>query len=74
MAPVVKVSGNPYTVDILRDNIDVDVSGVISNNMPLADAADILSDHLVDVCWGMPTSADMLGEIEMAVSRIMRTL
>ena len=74
VAPVVKVSGNPYTVDILRDNIDVDVSGVISNNMPLADAADILSDHLVDVCWGMPTSADMLGEIEMAVSRIMRTL
>lgn len=74
VAPVIKVSGNPYTVDVLRDNIDVDVSGVITKGQTLGEAAALLERHLVDVCWGMPTSADMLGETEMAVTRIMRTL
>jgi len=28
----------------------------------------------VDVCWGAMTSSDMLGEIETAASRLLRTL
>lgn len=74
VAPVIKVSGNPFTVDILKDNIDVDVSEVISKGVPLSAATDKLERFLADVCWGTPTCADMLGEVEMAVTRIMRTL
>ena len=36
--------------------------------------ADIVQDKLVDVCWGAMTSSDMLGEIETAASRLLRTL
>lgn len=74
VAPVIKVTGNPYTVDILGDNIDVDISGVIARGESLEEAAGVLEQNLIDVCHGMPTAADMLGETEMAVSRIMRTL
>ena len=74
VAPVIKISGNPMTVKAMRDNIDVDVSGVINQGLTLDQATDIVQDKLVDVCWGAMTSSDMLGEIETAASRLLRTL
>ena len=74
VAPVIKISGNPMTVKSMRDNIDVDVSGVINQGLTLDQATDIVQDKLVDVCWGAMTSSDMLGEIETAASRLLRTL
>ena len=74
IAPVIKISGNPATAATLRDNIDVDVSGVIQHGMSLDEAADLVENKLADVCWGAMTSADMLSEIETAASRILRTL
>ena len=71
---VIKISGNPMTVKAMRDNIDVDVSGVINQGLTLDQATDIVQDKLVDVCWGAMTSSDMLGEIETAASRLLRTL
>lgn len=62
------------TAATLRDNIDVDVSGVIQHGMSLDEAADLVENKLADVCWGAMTSADMLSEIETAASRILRTL
>ena len=50
MAPVIKISGNPMTVKSMRDNIDVDVSGVINQGLTLDQATDIVQDKLVDVC------------------------
>ena len=74
VAPVIKISGNPMTVKAMRDNIDADVSGVINQGLTLDQATDIVQDKLVDVCWGAMTSSDMLGEIETAASRLLRTL
>jgi altronate dehydratase large subunit len=74
IAPTIKVSGNPFTVELLQDNLDVDLSAVITKGMSLADAAKILEQEVVDVCWGMPTKADLLGEYEVAVSRLCRML
>ena len=74
ISPVIKLSGNPDTVALLRDNIDVDVSGVITQGLPMAAAADELESFLSDVCYGAKTAADMLAEHEVAVSRFMRML
>ena len=73
------VFGNGDLADIVEqssgdDNIDVDVSGVINQGLTLDQATDIVQDKLVDVCWGAMTSSDMLGEIETAASRLLRTL
>ncbi len=74
VAPTIKVSGNPYTVKTLRDNIDVDLSAVITRGMSLEEASKILEAELVTVCNGKMTKAEMLGEVEVAISRIGRTL
>lgn len=74
VVPTIKVSGNPYTVKALRDNIDVDLSAVITQGMTLEEAARILEAEVVAVCNGKMTKAEVLGEVEVAISRIGRTL
>jgi altronate dehydratase large subunit len=74
LSPTIKVSGNPFTVESLADNLDVDLSAVISKGTSLADAAKILDQELIDVCWGKQTKADLLGEYEVAISRVCRAL
>lgn len=74
IAPVIKVSGNPGTVTSMRDNIDVDVSGVITQGMSIEAATDLVESKLADICFGGMTCADMLCETETAASRILRTL
>lgn len=74
VCPTIKVSGNPYTVASLADNIDVDVSAVITRRMPLDEAARLLDAELLAVCAGKLTRAEILGEVDVAISRIARCL
>lgn len=74
ISPTIKVSGNPHTVANLADNIDVDLSAVITRGVSLDEAAKILGGELVAVCNGKMTRAEMLGEVEIAISRIARCL
>jgi altronate dehydratase len=45
----------------MADNIDVDVSGVMSEEETLDAAADRLFDEVLDVASGRPTAAERLG-------------
>lgn len=74
VSPTIKASGNPITVKKLRDNIDVDLSAVITEGMSLDQAARILFDEVVAVCNGKMTKAELLGEVEVSISRLLRTL
>ncbi len=74
ISPTVKVTGNPHTVKHLAGSIDVDLSAVITGEMSFHAAADTLEKELVDICTGKQTQAELLGETEVAVSRIGRTL
>lgn len=74
ISPTIKLSGNPHTVDVLADNIDVDLSAVIAGDMTMDEASAILEKELVAVCNGMMTKAEILGEVEIAISRIARCL
>jgi altronate dehydratase large subunit len=69
IAPVVKITGNARTAVSMADNIDVDVSGVITESEPLDAAADRLFAHLMTVCSGSPTAAERLGHREFAIHR-----
>lgn len=68
MAPTIKVSGNPNTVVHLADNIDVDVSGVITAGRPLATAARSLYQELIQVANGKLTCSEVLEDVEIAIS------
>jgi altronate dehydratase large subunit len=69
IAPVVKITGNSRTAALMADNIDVDVSGVISDAESLEGAASRLFDEAIAVCSGRPTAAERLGHREFAIHR-----
>jgi altronate dehydratase large subunit len=69
IAPVIKITGNARTATTMADNLDVDVSGVMSETESLGTAADRLFEHLLTVCSGTPTAAERLGHREFAIHR-----
>src|SRR4029077_12920355 len=55
VAPVLKITGNARTASNMADNIDLDVSSVMSEEETLDAAADRLFDEVLDVASGRPT-------------------
>jgi len=67
--PVIKMTGNARTATTMADNIDLDVSGVMTNAEPLAVAADRVFAEILAVCSGSTTAAERLGHREFAIHR-----
>lgn len=70
VVPVVKVSGNPETVDRMADHIDVDVSEVLEEGVSIDAAGEKLLDEVVAVADGKPVAAELLGHREFAIKRV----
>jgi altronate dehydratase large subunit len=69
IAPVIKITGNSRTAQSMRDNIDLDVSGVLDDTETLDAAADRLFEEVLTVCSGRATAAERLGHNEFAIHR-----
>jgi altronate dehydratase large subunit len=69
IAPVIKITGNARTAESMRDNIDLDVSGVLDDKETLDAAAERLFDEILDVCSGRDAAAERLGHCEFAIHR-----
>src|SRR5436309_6338292 len=69
VAPVVKITGNARTAVTMQDNLDLDVSGVLTGSETLDAAAGRLLDEILAVCGGKPTAAERLGHREFAIHR-----
>lgn len=69
VAPVIKITGNARTAQSMADNIDVDVSGVMSEEETLDAAAGRLFSEVLEVSSGRPTAAERLGHCEFAIHR-----
>ena len=69
IAPVLKITGNARTAVTMRDNLDLDVSGVLTGSETLDAAAGRLLDEILAVCGGKPTAAERLGHREFAIHR-----
>lgn len=70
VSPTIKITGNPRTITKQADSIDVDVSPVLTAGMSLEAAADKLWAHLDPVLRGRLVKGEVLGDIEVAISRI----
>ncbi|MDH7508845.1 MAG: UxaA family hydrolase [Methanomassiliicoccales archaeon] len=58
--PTVKITGNPKTAKMLADHIDIDVSGILSSELDLNDAAHIIVKELFAVASGKAVKAEKL--------------
>src|SRR5215475_10147351 len=71
--PVIKVSGNPRTVRLMSEHIDVDVSGIIRREITIDQAGDVLIDNIVRTCNGRFTAAEALGHVEFVMTKLYRS-
>ncbi len=70
IVPTIKVTGNDRTIKKSGENIDVDLSAVIVEDMSLEKAGEILYERMIDHANGKLTTAEALGDLEIAVTRI----
>lgn len=68
--PVIKVSANPNTVAKMAEHIDVDVSGLLSREITLPEAGEIMMDSLGRTVNGRLTSAEVLGHREFVMTKL----
>ena len=69
IAPVIKITGNARTAQTMADNMDVDVSGILTGAESFDDAAARLFDEVRDVASGKQTASERLGHREFAIHR-----
>ena len=73
VVPVIKVSGNPLTVSTMSEHIDLDVSGLLSGDIDLADAGERLLEVVLRTANGRLTAAESLGHREFVMTKLYRS-
>ena len=73
IVPVIKVSGNPNTVRTMGEHIDVDVSGLLSREITLPEAGELMMEYLARTANGRVTSAEALGHREFTMTKLYRS-
>ena len=71
--PVVKLTANPKTASTMAEHVDVDVSGTISLEQSLDEAAEALTECIIRTANGRLTCAEALGHREFVLTRLHRT-
>jgi (2R)-sulfolactate sulfo-lyase subunit beta len=68
--PVIKMSANPNTCKHMSEHVDVDISGVLSLDLSLEQAADKVMDCIVKTSRGRLTDAEALNHNEFVLTRL----
>ncbi|MGG1516130.1 UxaA family hydrolase [Paenibacillus oryzisoli] len=68
--PVIKITANAHTAVNMADNMDVDVSGLLSGSLPLNHAGEAIWQEIREVAEGRLTKAELLGHQEFSINRI----
>lgn len=70
IAPVIKVTANPYTYNKMRENIDFDASTVVRGVETVEQAGERLFNLMLEVARGRQTKAELLGFREFVIHKI----
>ena len=60
IVPILQINGNPRTVRAMGRHIDLDVSGILSRAIAVAEAGDALIGMIRRTCDGTPTAAERM--------------
>ena len=69
-APVIKLTGNRVVAERMWENIDADLSGIVSRQMSVRQGGELLYDMLLRTAQGWETAAERLGHREFSLYRI----
>src|SRR3954451_2233555 len=70
IVPVIKICANPRTVRTMAEHIDVDVSGLLRNELSPDQAGDKLLECMFRTANGRLTAAEALGHREFVLTRL----
>jgi altronate dehydratase large subunit len=70
VAPTIKISANPRTVERMRVHLDVDLADMLRGRMNVAQGADAIAATVAAVINGAVTAAERLDYLETNISRI----
>jgi altronate dehydratase large subunit len=70
VTPTIKITGNPYTTEKSTDDLDVDVSHIISDGMSVEEAGKKIFDEMMAVANGKMTVSEILKTTQSAISII----
>lgn len=73
LAPVIKLTGNYHTFKNMEDNIDFDVSEIVSGHKTIKEMGEQLFEEIVEVCNGKITKAEALKHREFCIYKIAPT-
>jgi altronate dehydratase large subunit len=68
--PVIKITANKRTYASMEDNMDVDVSGMLTGALSLEQAGERIWQEIREVAEGKLTKAEFLGHQEFSINRI----
>ena len=71
--PVIKITANPNTASTMSEHIDTDVSGLLSREITLDEAGEMLMNDVVRTCNGRLTAAEALGHREFVMTKLYRS-
>jgi altronate dehydratase large subunit len=69
VATVVKISGNRNTLNMMPDNVDFDVSGILEKNETVRAVGERLVQYAISVANGELTTSELLDTRDSAISR-----
>ncbi|AFM01051.1 MULTISPECIES: UxaA family hydrolase [Desulfitobacterium] len=70
IAPVIKVTANSDTYVTMEDNIDLDLSSIISGEATIEDSGRRIFEEMLEVARGKLTKSESLGHREFGIFRI----
>lgn len=73
VTPVIKLSGNPLTVETMAEHIDVDLSGLLRFDINLDGAADLTMGVMAQTINGRLTNAETLRHDEFVLTKLYRS-
>ena len=73
VVPVIKLTANPKTATTMSEHVDLDVSGTITLEQSLDQAADAVTASVLRTAGGRLTAAEALGHREFVLTRLHRT-
>lgn len=69
IAPTIKISANPSTVDRMPTHLDVGLAGLVRSKMNMSEAREKIAETVKSVINGSATAAEKLDYLETNISR-----